>query len=109
MGVRPPQNDDDEEPEAVSFGIAALDAYLDDADVSYPVRSEELVERLGDPEIPYDASGNGVELSAALDRAHFDQFETEQELLNTLHPVFESYRERGPNDLVGRLRRLLPF
>lgn len=108
MGVRPPQKDDDE-PEAVTFGIAALDAHLEGTGVTYPADREELVDQLGDPEIPYDASGNAVRLSAALERAHFDTFETEQELLNTLHPVFESYRERGPNDLVGRIRHLLPF
>mgnify|MGYP000050096421 CR=1 FL=1 len=109
MGVRPPQNDDDDAPEAVTFGIAALDGHLDRADLTYPASSDEIVEAIGDPAIPYDASGNEVRLSEALDELHFDHFETEQELLNALHPVFEAYRERGPTGVVGRLRSLLPF
>lgn len=109
MGVRPPQNDADETPEAVTFGIAALDAHLDRADLTFPADRDELVRALGDPAVPYDASGNEVRLSEALDEMHFDRFETEQELLNALHPVFESYRERGPSGVVGRLRALLPF
>ena len=109
MGVRPPQNDDGDAPEAVTFGIAALDGHLDRADLSYPVTGDEVVEALGDPTVPYDASGNDVRLSEALEEMHFERFETEQELLNALHPVFESYRERGPSGVVGRLRSLLPF
>lgn len=109
MGVRPPTNDDDDEPDIVTFGIAALDARLDDADLSYPVDAEEVVAALGDPEIPYDATGNDVRLSEALDRTHFSRFETEQELLNALHPVFESYRERTSNSFIAQLRALFPF
>jgi hypothetical protein len=109
MGVRPPTNDGDDEPETVTFGIAALDARLDDAEISYPVDADEVVATLGDPEIPYDATGNGVTLSEALDRTHFSRFETEQELLNALHPVFESYRERTSNSFIAQLRALFPF
>ena len=109
MGVRPPQNDDTGTPDTVTFGIAALDGHLDRADLSYPTSSDEVVETLGDPSIPYDVSGNEVQLSEALDELHFDHFDTEQELLNALHPVFEAYRERGPTGVMGRLRALLPF
>jgi hypothetical protein len=109
MGVRPPQNDDDAEPETVTFGIAALDARLEDAEVEYPAGADEVVRALGDPDIPYDAAGNSVRLSEAVDRTHFGSFETEQELLNALHPVFESYRERAGSGVIAQLRALLPF
>ncbi|WP_255196049.1 hypothetical protein [Halorarius litoreus] len=109
MGVRPPQDDTNDEPEAVTFGIAALDAQLDRSGVTFPASSEELVRALGDPAVPYNAGGNSVRLSEALDELHFQQFETEQELLNALHPVFEAYRERRGGGFVGRLRSLLPF
>ncbi|WP_254831537.1 hypothetical protein [Haloglomus salinum] len=108
MGVRPPQNDDDE-PDTITFGIAALDAHLERADVEFPVDAETLLTQLGDPDIPYDATGSTVALSEAMDKVHIQHFDSEQELLNTLHPVFESYRERAGNSILGQLRALLPF
>ncbi|WP_276258184.1 hypothetical protein [Haloglomus litoreum] len=109
MGVRPPQNGDDDEPDTITFGIAALDAHLENADVQFPTDQESLLIELGDPDIPYDASGSTVALSTAMERIHLQQFDSEQELLNTLHPVFESYRERAGNSIIGQLRALLPF
>jgi hypothetical protein len=109
MGVRPPQQGDDEVPETVAFGIAALDEHLNRGDVTFPTNGAELVDALGDPAIPYDAKGNELRLSAALEEAHTDRFETRQELLNALHPVFESERARANNSIVGQLRSLLPF
>jgi hypothetical protein len=109
MGVRPPQQSEDEEPETVAFGIAALDAHLDDANVTFPATEETLLEELGNPDIPYDAAGDTVSLERALDDTHIQRFETRQELLNALHPVFEAKRERAGNTVFGRLRSLLPF
>jgi hypothetical protein len=108
MAVRPPQ-DDDEEPEALAFGIAALDARLDGADVDWPATGDEVVERLGEPSIPYDAAGNSVALREALDRVPVRKFDTETELLEALHPVFEEYRENSTRSVIGQLRALLPF
>ena len=47
--------------------------------------------------------------SEALDEMHFDRFETEQELLNALHPIFERYRERSAGGILAQLRSMLPF
>ena len=109
MGVRPPPSDDGDEPDVVTFGIAALDAHLEEAQVAYPVEAETLVRELGDPKIPYDVGGRTVALSDALSETHFTRFETEQELLNALHPVFESYREQAGSGLFAQLRSMLPF
>ncbi len=109
MGVRPPQQDGDDEVATVAFGIAALDEHLDDADVTFPTTGSELVARLDDPSVPYDAGGNEIALSTALEETHADEFETRQALLNALHPVFEANRERANNSIVGQLRSLLPF
>ena len=109
MGMRPPPSDDGEEPETVTFGIAALDARLEEADVRYPTDARSLVRELGDPQVPYDASGSSVALSEALSETHIERFETEQELLNALHPIFERYRERSAGGILSQLRALLPF
>ncbi len=109
MGVRPPQQDTDDEIETIAFGIAALDEHLERADVAFPATDAELLSVLDDPSVPYDAKGNEMRLSAALEETHADEFETRQDLLNALHPVFESKRERANNSIVGRLRALLPF
>jgi len=109
MGVRPPQQDDDDTPETVAFGIAALDDHLEQAEVSFPATEEELLDALGDPAVPYDAMGNEMRLSEALDELGYVRFETRQEFLNAVHPVFEAKRERANNSLFGQLRSLLPF
>ncbi len=108
MAVRPPQ-DDDEEPENLAFGIAALDARLDEADVEWPATDSEVLTALGDPSIPYDASGNEVALADVLDRVPVREYDSETELLNALHPVFEEYRENSTRSVIGQLRALLPF
>jgi len=109
MGVRPPQQGDDDEPEAVAFGIAALDEHLNRREVTFPTTEDELLAVLDDPAVPYDAKGNELRLSDALEETHVSRFETRQELLNALHPVFEAKRERANNSIVGQLRSLLPF
>lgn len=110
MGVRPPQQgDDDDAPETVAFGIAALDEHLNRGTATFPTTDRELLEALDDPAIPYDAKGNELRLSTALEDAHTSRFDTRQELLNALHPVFEAERERANSSIVGQLRSLLPF
>jgi hypothetical protein len=106
MGARPPQDDDADEPESLAFGIAALAERLDRADVSYPVGSTELVRALDDPDIPCDPAGNGLALSTALERTGEERFDSEDELLDALHPVFEEYRRSASTGLLGRLRSL---
>jgi hypothetical protein len=105
MGVRPPQDDADE-PESLAFGIAALAERLDRADVSYPVDSTELVRALNDPAIPCDPGGTELALSTALERVGTSRFDSEDELLDALHPVFEEYRRSASGGLLGRLRSL---
>jgi len=109
MGMRPPPSDDGDEPETVTFGIAALDARLEESEIRYPTDAASVVSELGDPEVPYDANGSAVALSEALEETHVERFETEQELLNALHPVFERYRERSAGGVLAQLRSLLPF
>lgn len=109
MGVRPPRRGSDDESEIVAFGIAALDEHLEGSDVDFPATSEEVLESLGDPSVPYDATGSEIRLSEALAETERSNFETRQEFLNGLHPVFEAKRERANDSLVGRLRTLLPL
>lgn len=108
MGARPPQNDTSE-PEVIEFGIAALSARIDAADVEFPTTSRALVATVDDTAIPIDGSGNTMELQAALEELPRDEFTKESELLELLHPVFEEHRKKSGESFVGRLRTLLPF
>ncbi|GAB6861442.1 hypothetical protein ACFR97_06335 [Haloplanus litoreus] len=108
MAARPPQQDTSS-PDSVEFGIAALVGYLDQTAVEYPATRDEIVGALGDPEVPYDASGNTVALSEAMDSLPKRTFDSESELLDLLHPVFEEYRVSTGGSLLGRLRSVLPF
>lgn len=105
MGMRPPQ-DDDEEPDSLAFGIAALDERLDRAELTFPADGNEVVQALSDPKIPYDPSGHSVAVSEALEHTGKNQFDSERELLDALHPVFEERRRSASTGLLDRLRSL---
>ncbi|WP_129115817.1 DUF5789 family protein [Halegenticoccus tardaugens] len=108
MAARPPQGESSA-PDVIEFGIPAVDARLDAAGVEFPATSEEIVRALDDTAIPTDASGGTLDLEAALDRLSRDRFESESELLDRLHPIFEEHRRSSSGGFVGRLRALLPF
>lgn len=108
MGARPPQTDTSE-PEVIEFGIAALSARIDAADVEFPTTAHELVTAVDDTAIPIDGSGNTMELRTALDAIPHEKFDNESTLLEQLHPVFEEHRKKAGDSFVGRLRSLLPF
>ena len=93
----------------MEFGIAALVGHLDHADLEYPATSDEIVRALGDPEIPYDGSGSSVALSEAMEALPKRTFDSQSELLDLLHPVFEEYRVSTSGSLLGRIRAILPF
>lgn len=109
MGVRPPSNDVEDEPDVVEFGIAALDARLDDSEIDYPVSATELESRLGDATVPYNAGGSEMRVSAALAETDQRTFESNADLLNALHPVFEQKRQAASSSLLAQLRALVPF
>lgn len=108
MGMRPPADDDDDEPAIVAFGIAAVDDELESFDVSYPASARELRESVGHVEVPYDTRGHSVRLGEVLGEVEVERFEDEQELLNAMHPVFERRRQQGAS-VFERVRRVLPF
>ncbi|GAA0300459.1 hypothetical protein [Halarchaeum salinum] len=109
MAARPPANDDtDDEPTVVTFGIAAVEEFLDGADFSYPVDRQTVVDTTGDPEIPVDTSGRTLALSKALERTEQRRYESRRDLLNALHPVFEDARQSGSGGIVGFVRSLIP-
>lgn len=108
MGVRPPQNDSSP-PDTVEFGIAALDARLDESDLEFPATHEEIPLAVENTANPYNAAGRTLELAVALEKIPKRHFENEIELLDELHPVFEHQRRTASGGLVSRLRALLPF
>ena len=107
MGIRPPPDDTLSEPDVIEFGIPALDARLDD--VSFPVTARELRTDHGDIAVPYNAAGDTVSLREILDEIARSEFESEQELLNEAHPVFEQRRAEHPSGFLGQIRSFLPF
>lgn len=109
MAARPPSNDIDDEPDIVEFGIVELDAAVEDWNVSFPTSARTLEKNYGDEEVTVDPAGHTMTLDEALSRCHRDTFNDKQDLLNALHPVFESERERLSNSLLKQLRALLPF
>jgi hypothetical protein len=109
MGMRPP-SDDSDEPDSIEFGIAALDAHLDGADITYPADVSAVERAVGDHQVAYDASGNTLRVADALAELDREEpFEDEQALLNALHPVFEAKRRQAKGSVVQQVRSLLPF
>jgi hypothetical protein len=109
MGARPPSDDIDDEPGTVEFGIAALEARIERREISFPVTVSELDEVYGEMRVPVDPAGNEVPLGRVLEKCNRVEFESKQEMLNVLHPIFEAERESGSGGLFGRLRSLVPF
>jgi hypothetical protein len=107
MAARPPSNDSDE-PEIVEFGIAALDARMEERGVSFPVTAADLASAHGDLRVAVDPAGHEITLREVLARCDHEEFTSKQDLLNALHPVFEAERESG-SGLLGRLRALVPL
>ena len=99
-------NDEGEEPDAVTFGIAAVDEHL--GDVDWPATASAVVAATGDPEIPYEASGRTLALSAALDETGRERFESRRDLLDALHPVFEEHRQSAGPGILAWIRNALP-
>lgn len=108
MGVRPPQSDSGGL-DPVEFGIPVVADRLDGMEVSYPVTDRELVKGLGDPEIPIDAQGHSIALSTAMEEVSKTEFDSERELLDALHPVFEERRASTATGLLGSFKAMLPF
>lgn len=109
MGVRPPSSGDDEEPDSVEFGIAAVDAHLRDSELSFPATKDDIRAEIGHARIPYDVHGNDVPLGEMLAEVPAEEFDSRQELLNALHKPFEAYRRNNSNGVVAQFRSLLPF
>ncbi|WP_265108282.1 hypothetical protein [Halosolutus halophilus] len=109
MGVRPPSSGDDDEPESIEFGIAAVDVRLKDADLAFPATKDDVAAELGHERIPYDVHGNDVPLGEMLAEVDVEEFRSRQELLNALHDPFEEYRRRHSGGVVQQVRSLLPF
>ncbi|QZA89238.1 hypothetical protein K0C01_03575 [Salinarchaeum sp. IM2453] len=107
MGARPPTNDN-EDPEMIEFGIAAIDARLKDSTLSYPATAEEVATAVGTSEVPYDAKGRSVAIEKVLEETGKEEFGNRQELMNSLHEVFEEYREKDPG-MLSQIRSMLPF
>ena len=108
MGVRPPDNDDNDKPDVVAFGIATIDARLDETELTFPASAEAVLDALGRGDVPYDARGREMPLEVALDRCDRSEFEHRQELLNDLHEVFEKQRANS-GGILSQLRALLPM
>ena len=108
MGVRPPQSDAGG-PDPVEFGIPVLTSLLDDAELAFPATDDAIVKRLDDPSIPIDAQNHSIRLSTALAEIDRDEFESQRQLVNALHPVFEARRERLSTGILGSIRALFPF
>jgi hypothetical protein len=108
MAARPPSNDIDDEPDIVEFGIAALDARIEEQGVSFPVTAADLAATYGDVRVAVDPAGHEMPLREALARCDREEFTSKQDLLNALHPVFENERESGAG-ILGRLRALVPL
>lgn len=107
MAARPPSAGETEEPDAVAFGIAAVDDHLSRAEIEFPATVSEVVAATGDPDVPYSAGGRTLALSDALAETGVDAFESRRDLLDALHPVFEDHR--NTSSVLAWLRGVLPF
>lgn len=110
MGARPPQSNS-EKTDSIEFGIAELAAELDRAEISFPATADEIVRATENPRIDYDATGHAVALADVFEGTETERnrFESQRQVLNELHPVFEEYRTTRSPSLVERVRTMFRF
>lgn len=101
--MRPPRNDSSE-PDTLEFGIAALNARIDESDVSFPATAGEVLDSVQSTDIPYDGSGNTISLREVLEEVGQKEFDNQTELLNAVHPIFEDKRANAAPGFVERIR-----
>lgn len=106
MGVRPPQSGGDDDAAPGEFGIAAVDARLDDAELTFPASAQEVKAGFDGVEVPYEPGGTPVSLPEIVEESGRRQFDSRQELLNALHPVFEERRNAPGSGFLDWLRSL---
>ncbi len=108
MAARPPDSGT-EEPDAIEFGIAAVDARLEETDLTFPATDEDIVDAIQNESIPFNTHGFTMDLRTALEETGRSEFDSEQELLNALYPVFEERRNSTSVGLLAQVREMLPF
>lgn len=90
----------------MEFGIVALEARLEDADLSYPASPADVTAALDEDTIPYGPGGGTVRVERVLERTDRAEFRSRDDLLEATHPVFEDLRANGTG-VVGWLKSLL--
>jgi hypothetical protein len=82
---------------------------IEEADLEFPAKPDEVVRSLDDPDVPIDAEGRSIALSAALEETGEVRFDSKRELLNAVHPVLESHRELVSTGWLASIRNRLPL
>lgn len=90
----------------MAFGIAAVDARLQEVDIVFPATAEEVKRALGDAEVPYEPGGGTVRVAEVVEQTGTREFDTRQELLNALHPAFEEMRNSSTPGFIQWVRSL---
>ncbi|AWB27633.1 hypothetical protein [Halococcoides cellulosivorans] len=106
MGIRPPQSDGVGDPDTVEFGIVAFDGLLSEADLTFPTDRDQVRATLAGRSIAVDPAGREVPVDDVLADLDDRTYESEGDLKNALHPIFEQRREEGV-DLLARVRSWL--
>lgn len=90
----------------MTHGPDAVRALVEESDLSYPVSLRRLEREYALENVELDAAGNSVMLVELLGEVDNDTFENEQDLVETLEPLFEEHRRERNGGLVARLKRL---
>jgi hypothetical protein len=102
MGVQPPSNEIEEEPDVIEFGIAALDARLEELDVSFPADADHLRREYGTLSVPVNAAGTEITLADALSEVDRREFDEEMDLRTAGPPVTAPRRETSARSASAR-------
>ena len=90
----------------MTFGPDAVRYLIEESDLSYPVSVRRLEREYALENVELDAAGNSVMLAEILGEVEDDAFESEQDLVETLEPLFEEQSRKRNDGLVASLKRL---
>lgn len=87
-------------------GPPAVAEIIDEQGWSYPVSVRRLEQECALKNVQIDERGNSIMLGELLQEVGADRFESEDDLYETLEPVFEAERERRHVGFFGKVKQL---
>lgn len=91
--------------ENMTHGPDAVHALVEESGWEYPVSVRRLEREHALANVQVDADGNSIMVAELLGKAEVDRFESYEDLVTKLGPVFEAESKRRKVGFLGRIKQ----